>query len=70
MLEMSSLQVMVKGNKQQEETEKQQHFIVIENNLFKCFTTEGIRNYDQKYSGKLDSDVARNSSCFGRFLAG
>ena len=56
---MSSLRVMVKrnrGKQQREETEKQQHVIVTENNLFKCFTTEGIRNYDQKQSGKLDSD--------------
>ena len=42
---MSSLQVMVKrsrGKKQQKETEKQQHVIVTENNLFKGFITEGI----------------------------
>ena len=37
-LEMSSLRVMTKrssGKKQREETEKQQHVIVTENNLFK-----------------------------------
>ena len=48
---MSSLPVMVKGSrgkKQKEETDKQQHVIVTENNLFKGFTTKGIRNYDQK----------------------
>ena len=36
------------GEKQQEETEKQEHVIVTENNLFKGFTTEDVRNYDQK----------------------
>ena len=58
-MEMSFLRVMVKrsrGKKQWEETEKQQHVIVTENNLFKGFTTEGDRNYDQKWSGKLDSE--------------
>ena len=48
---MSSLRVMVKnsrGKKQQEETEKQQHVIVTEKNLFKGFTTESVRNYEQK----------------------
>ena len=54
--------------KHQEETEKQQHVIVTENNLFKGFTTQGVRNYDQKYSGKLDSGVAWNYSCCGRFF--
>ena len=47
---MSSLRVMVqrsRGKNQQEETEKQQHVIVAENNLFKSFTVEGVRNYDQ-----------------------
>ena len=29
-----------RGKKQEEETEKQKHFIVTENNLFKCFTTK------------------------------
>ena len=51
MLEMFSLRVMVKRSsekKQQGETEKQQHNIVLENNLFKGFTTEGVRNRDQK----------------------
>ena len=51
MLEISSLRDMVKrsrGKKQQEETEKQQHVIVTENKLFKGFTAEGVRNYDQK----------------------
>ena len=50
-LEMSSLRVMVKRSrikKQQEETEKRHHVIVTENNLFKDFTKEGVRNYDQK----------------------
>ena len=37
-----------RGKKQEEETEEQQHVIVIENKLFKGFTTEGVRNYDQK----------------------
>ena len=48
---MSYLEVMVKrsrGKKEQEETEKQQHVILKENNLFKSFTTEGVRNSDQK----------------------
>ena len=48
---MSFLRVMVKNSrekKQQEETEKQQHVIVTENKLFKGFTAEGVRNYDQK----------------------
>ena len=61
---MSSLRVKVKncrGKKQQEETEKHQHVIVTENNLFKGFTTEDVQNYDQKYSGKLDSGIAWNS---------
>ena len=51
MLEMCSLRVMVKrsrGKEEQEETDKQQHIIITENNLFKGFTTEGVRNYDQK----------------------
>ena len=37
LMEMCSLRIMVKrsrGKKQQEETEKQQHVIVTENNLF------------------------------------
>ena len=33
--------------KQQVETEKHQRVTVTENNLFKCFTKEGVRNYDQ-----------------------
>ena len=48
---MPFLRVMIKRSrekKQQEETEKQQHVIVTENNLFKGFTTEGVRNYNQK----------------------
>ena len=48
---MSSLGVMVergRRKKYQEETEKQQHVIVTENNLFKSFTTKDVRNYDQK----------------------
>ena len=51
MFEMSSLRVMFKrsrGKKLQEETEKQLHVIVTEKNLFKGFTTERVRNYDQK----------------------
>ena len=51
MLEMSSLRVTVKrsrGKKHQEETQKQQHVIVTENNLFKGFTKEGIEKYDLK----------------------
>ena len=32
--------------KRKKETEKQQYIIVIENNLFKGFTTEGVWNYD------------------------
>ena len=51
MLEMSSLEVVGKRSgrkRQQEETEKQQHVIVTENNLFKGFTTKGIRNYNRK----------------------
>ena len=59
-----------RGKKLQEETEKQQHVIVTKNNLFKGFTTEGVRNYDQKYSGKLDSGVSFNSSLCGRFFPG
>ena len=71
MMKMSSLRVMVKrsrGKKQHRKTEKQQHIIVTENNVFKGFTTEGVRNYDQKFSGNLDSVVAWNSSRCGRFL--
>ena len=70
---ISSLRVMVKrnrGKKQQEETAKHQHIIITENNLFKDFTTEGVRNYDQKSSDKLDSSVAWNSSRCGRFFSG
>ena len=51
MLKMSSLRVKVKrsrGKKQQKETEKRQHVITTENNLFKGFTTEGVRNQYQK----------------------
>ena len=68
----SSSRVMVKNNregkKQHEETEKQQNIIVTENNLFKDFTTEGVRNYDQKLSSKHYRCVTWNSSCSGRFL--
>ena len=42
---MASLRVMIKrtrGKKQQEETEKQQHAVVTESNLFKSFIAEGI----------------------------
>ena len=70
---MSSLRVKVKRSrrkKQLEETENQQHIIVIENNLFKGFRTEGVQNCYQKESGKLDSGVAWNSSRYGSFLAG
>ena len=73
MLKMSFLRVMVKrkrGKKQQKETEKQQHVIVTENNLIEAFTTKGVRNYDQKQSGKLDSRVAWNFSGCERFLDG
>ena len=59
-----------RDKKQQKETEKQQHVIVTENNLLKGFSTEAVRNYDQKYSGKLDSGVAWNSKCSGRLLDG
>ena len=58
-LEMSSLSVMDqrnRGKKQQEETGKQQHVIVIQNNLFKGFPTIGVRNYDRKQSDNLDRD--------------
>ena len=56
---MPSLRVMVKkckGKKQQEETGKQQHVIVTKINLFKGFTTKGVRNYDRKLSGMFGSD--------------
>ena len=36
------------GKKQYEETEKKQHVIVTENNLFEGFTKEVVRNNDQK----------------------
>ena len=71
MLKVSALRVIVKrsrGKKRQKETERQQYVIVAENNLFKGFTTKGVRNYDHKYSGNLDSGVALNSSRCGRFL--
>ena len=48
---MASLRNMVEQSrrkKQLEKTEKQQHVIVTENNLFKGFTIECVRNYDQK----------------------
>ena len=48
---MPSLRDMVKRGrrkKQQEETEKPQHVIMTENNLFKSFTTKNVRNYDWK----------------------
>ena len=48
---MFSLRVMderIRGKNQQEETEEQKHVIVTENNIFKGFTIEDIRNYDQK----------------------
>ena len=54
---MPSLRVMVQrsgGKKQQEETEKRQHVIETENNLFKRFTTEGVKNSNHK----LDSGIA------------
>ena len=38
-----------RGKKQQKETQKHYHVIVAENNLFKGFTAEDIRNYDQEY---------------------
>ena len=53
------MQVTVKKKqrkKQQQETKKQQYVIVTETCLFKGFTTKGVRNYEQKESGKLDSD--------------
>ena len=53
---MSSLRVInkrSKGKKYQEETEKKQYIIVTENNLFKGFTAESVRYYDNKYSGNL-----------------
>ena len=59
MLEMSALRVMVKRNrekKQQEETEKQQHVIVIEKTLFIGFPIKGVRNYEKKQSDELDRD--------------
>ena len=42
---MSSLRVMVKrgrGKKRQEETEKHQHIIMTENNLFKGYATKRV----------------------------
>ena len=44
-LDMSSLRIMVKRSrrkKEQEDTGKQQHVIVTENNSFKGFTIEGL----------------------------
>ena len=38
--------------------------------MFKKKGTEGVQNYDQKLSGKLDSGVAWNSSRCGRFKGG
>ena len=37
-----------RGKKQLEEAMKLQRVFVTQNNFFKGFTTEGIRNYDQK----------------------
>ena len=57
-LEMCSFRIMVKrrgGKKQREETDNQQHVIMTEKILFKGLTTKGIRNYNRKYSGKLDN---------------
>ena len=57
---MFSLRDMVKnsrGKKQRDETEKQQHVVVTKNKLFKGFTTDDVRNYDQKKSAKLDSSI-------------
>ena len=57
---MAVLRVMVKksrGKKKQEKTEKQQYVIVTENNLFEDFITKGVRNYDRKQFGQLESDV-------------
>ena len=48
---MSTLRVMVersRGKKQQEETEKHQHVIMSENNVFKGYTTKDVLNYDIK----------------------
>ena len=59
-----------RGKKQKKEIEKQQYVSLTENNLFKGFTTEGVRNYDQKWSGKLDSGVAWYSSRCGRLPDG
>ena len=59
-----------RGKKKQEETKKQQHIIVTKSKLFKGFNAESVRNYDQKYSGKLDSGVAWILLSCGRFLAG
>ena len=39
---------MKERKKQQEETEKQPHVIVTENNLFKGFTAKDVRNQDKK----------------------
>ena len=58
-----------RGKKHEEETEKQ-HVIMTGNHLFKGFTTEGVRNNDQKKSGKRVISVAWNSLRCGRFLAG
>ena len=51
MLGIRFLLVMVKRSrekKKQEETEKQHHVNVTENNLFKRFTTKGVRSNDLK----------------------
>ena len=53
----------------QEETEKQQHVIVTENNLFKGFSTKDVRNYYRKQSGQLDNDGRWRCGSTGEDLA-
>ena len=45
---LGELRLKEAEKKQQEETKKQQHDIVTENNLFKGFITEGVQSYNQK----------------------
>ena len=41
---------------EEKETDKYQHVIMTENNLFKGYTTKDVLNYDRKQSSKLDND--------------
>ena len=77
--ETTENQIVIQGRKcricklwsiySEKKNKKQQRINGTKNILMKSCTTEGDRDYDQKSSGRVDSDTVWNYLCSGRFLA-